>query len=76
MSVTRRDESPNERFRRLASIRTNSILNKLHLLGNLADTRNYQYSDKEVAKIFLAINTKLKETRAKFKNTKKHEFTL
>ena len=69
-------ESPNDKFRRLASIRTNAILEKLQLLGNLADTRNYQYEDEEISKIFLAINNKLKDTRGKFRKNSQRKFSL
>lgn len=76
MHSIRNNESPNERFRRLATMRTNAILERLHLLGNLADKRNYQYNDEEVKKIFLVIDNKLKEVRVKFTNTRKKKFIL
>jgi len=76
MTENEKRETPNDKFRRLASVRTNAILEKLQLLGNLADTRNYQYSDEEVSKIFSAINNKLKDTRGKFKTNNQRKFSL
>ena len=76
MTENQKRETPNDKFRRLASVRTNAILEKLQLLGNLADTRNYQYSDEEVSKIFSAINNKLKDTRGKFKTNNQRKFSL
>ena len=76
MMENKKRETPNEKFRRLASVRTNAIIEKLQLLGNLSDTRNYQYSDEEVSKIFSAINNKLKDTRGKFKSSNQRKFSL
>jgi hypothetical protein len=71
MTITNSKETPNERFRRLATSRTNATIEKLILLGNLSDRRNYQYTDDEINKIFAAINNTLKDTKAKFITTKR-----
>jgi len=72
MSIDTQKETPNERFRRLATARTNSILEKIALLGRLADRRNYHYTDDEVNKIFAALSTAIKETKAKFTTTQRN----
>ena len=39
-----------DRFLRLADKRVNAALNKIRLVGNLSDTRNYEYTDEEKKK--------------------------
>ena len=41
-----------ENFKRLAENRTNKIINMLHLLGNLSNTSNYEYTDEQVRLMF------------------------
>lgn len=59
-------ETPEERFRRLATLRTNEILRRIKILGNCSNRQAYSYADKDIDKIFAAIEKKLKEVRAKF----------
>lgn len=73
------EESKSEKFKRLASGRTNKILSTLTLLGNCSNTGSYEYTQEEVDKIFTALQSKLDETKAKFhpKNKEKEDlFTL
>ena len=65
-----------ERFKRLATCRTNEVLRRLRTLGNCANRSAYEYNKEEVEKIFQAINQKLKETRSKFHFPKEKEFKL
>ena len=51
---------------RLAEACTNKILNMLQLLGNCANTNTYDYTQKDVEKIFAAIESEVKETKKKF----------
>ncbi|ORT99426.1 hypothetical protein D081_1978 [Anaerovibrio sp. JC8] len=68
------EESKHERFIRLATSRTEKILNMIRLLGNCANTSNYEYTSKEVEKIFASIRNELDEQEALFKlNTKKRK---
>lgn len=60
-----------KRFKRLASSRTNEVLDKLRILGNCADRRTYDYTDEDVDKIFKAIDEQVKIVKAKFKKPKK-----
>jgi len=69
-------ETRNERFKRLATARTNAVLDKLRLLGNLSSRSNYEYSEEEIRKIFSAIDCRFKSVRAKFENCYKKEFKL
>ena len=68
MATSQKDKS--DRFKRLASQRTNEVLDRLRILGNCADRRSYAYSDEEVDKIFRAIDEQSKIVKAKFKKPK------
>ncbi len=67
-----------QRFKRIATYRTNEVLDKLRLLGNLSNKTNYDYAGDEVNKIFSAVETQLKIVKAKFSSSKKikNEFKL
>jgi len=69
-------ETRKEKFRRLATYRTNAVLDKLRLLGNLSNKSNYDYTDEEISKIFYAIDSQLRNVRASFTNKRKREFKL
>lgn len=60
------NESKSEKFQRLAEKRTNEIINKIHLIGNLSNRRNYDYSEKQILEIFKAIDDELKKSKKKF----------
>lgn len=60
-----------KRFKRLASSRTNEVLDKLRILGNCADRRTYDYTDEDIEKMFKAIDEQVKIVKAKFKKPKK-----
>ena len=59
-------ETKNERFRRLAESRGNRLIREISLLGNLANRKNYSYSDEEVERLFEPILQELNEVRALF----------
>jgi hypothetical protein len=66
-----------ERFKRVATRRTNAILKKLQTLGHCANKSAYEYTDEEVNKIFAEIEKATKLTRMKFQlRTKTKEFKL
>lgn len=69
-------ESRSDRFKRLATQRTNAILDKLRLLGNLSNKSNYEYSEEDIRKIFLAIEVQLRTMKTKFTGTSKNAFKL
>ena len=64
--MPREDESKRDRFVRLVEARTNKILNMLQLLGNCANTNNYEYTEEDVKKIFAVLEKELKNTKSKF----------
>lgn len=59
-------ETKKDRFKRLASARTNTVIEKLEILGNCANRSNYEYSDEEVKQMILAIERKLNEVKILF----------
>jgi hypothetical protein len=62
-----------QRFKRIATYRTNEVLEKLRLLGNLSNKANYDYSEEEINKIFSAVETQLKIVKTKFMSSKKRK---
>ena len=65
-----------ERFKRLATQRTNIVLKRLKVLGNCANRSAYSYTENEVNKIFSEIERRVRETKAKFHFPKSKEFKL
>ena len=61
-------ESKKEKFERIAQRRTNLALRFLRLLGNLADRRNYDYSEGHVQQILNAIDQEVRSLKAKFRS--------
>lgn len=67
-------EDKHTKFIRLAESRTNDILNRFRLIGNLANRSNYDYTQEEVDELFSAIELELKKTRKLFNaELHKHE---
>lgn len=61
-------ESKKEKFERIALRRTNLALRFLRLLGNLADRRNYDYSEAHVQQILNAIDQEVRSLKSKFRS--------
>ena len=59
-------ETKKERFKRLASARTNAVIEKLEILGNCSNRSNYEYSEDEVKQMILAVERKLNEVKMLF----------
>jgi hypothetical protein len=70
------NEMPEERFKRIATLRTNAVLDKLRILGNLSNRQMYSYSEEDINKIFSAINKQLREVKIKFDSHKQERFKL
>ncbi len=73
------EETKREKFVRLAEARTNKILDTLTLLGNCSNTGAYEYSQKDIDKIFKAIQAQVDDTRKRFNkqdSSKSTRFTL
>jgi hypothetical protein len=74
--MRRSSESKNEAFHRLATKRTNAVLERLRVLGHCANPQLYDYTQEDVKKIFRAIEKELKVVKMKFQNSTKSEFRL
>ena len=76
------DDPKRERFLRVASARTEKILNLTRLLGNCTNTSNYSYTEEEVNHIFKSIREELDIQETKFRmklkedSGKRKRFTL
>ena len=66
VKVKVKDESKHEKFVRIATNRTQRILDSLRILGNCANTQTYEYTKEEVEKIFKSIRVAMEEVRHKF----------
>lgn len=69
-------ETKGQRFKRLASARTNEVLYKLKVLGNCSNRQSYDYTEEEINAIFLAIDRKVREVKSKFHFDKVEKFKL
>ena len=69
-------EAKQQRFRRLATQRTNAVLHRLQILGHCANPQLYDYSEEDMRKIFRAIDSEVKSIKAKFSNSSRSEFQL
>ena len=61
-------ETKNERFKRIAEKRVNVILDKLRVLGQLSEKRNYMYTDSQINQIFKAIDDELRVAKSKLQS--------
>ena len=68
-------ESRKDRFKRIASRRTNEIIEKIRILGNCSNKSTYEYTGDEVLKIFKSIEQEINLAKAKFSN-KRDKFKL
>ena len=63
------NETNRERFVRLAEARTQKIIDTIRLLGNCSNSYVYEYTQKDIDKIFTAIEGELKLAKSKFTGT-------
>jgi len=74
--MAKSSESKEEAFRRLATKRTNAVLERLRILGHCANPQLYDYTQEDVRKIFQAIEKELRVVKVRFQNSTKSEFRL
>ena len=73
------EETKREKFVRIAEARTDRIINMIQLLGNCSNQSLYEYSQKDVNKIFNTIQTELDEAKKRYSkqdSQKGSKFTL
>lgn len=61
------------KFERIAERRVSEVLNKLRLVGNLSNRRNYAYTEDHVREIFDAVEGELRATKARFRAEEQKE---
>ena len=76
MEQNDKKETSRDRFKRLATQRTNSILLRLKVLGNCSNRSVYEYDEEDITKIFSEIERRVRETKAKFHYPKRRAFKL
>ena len=71
-------ETRRERFVRIVERRVNQLIKNLDSLGKCANKKNYDYTEKDVKKIFGEIDKKTKEIKILFskKTSDVEEFRL
>ncbi len=69
-------ETKSQKFKRIAENRTNRIIEQIRVLGNLANTSNYEYSLDEVEQIFNSIKKELTNTKELFVMENEKKFRL
>ena len=65
-------ESPEDKFTRLATIRTRNALKQIKLIGNLSSS-SYKYSDEQAEKIISSLRSAVDEIEGKFQKGGKKE---
>jgi hypothetical protein len=60
-------ESKLQKFERIAERRVNEFVRVIRLIGNLADRRNYEYSDAHVQQIVSVIEQETRTLKSKFR---------
>ena len=68
-----------DKFKNLAEKRVTNAIKQIRLVSNLSNKNSYSYEDKQVSRIFSALQTELDTAKAKFKagtSTNVSEFTL
>jgi len=74
--MDKNQEQKRERFKRLGTQRTNTVLQRLKVLGNCSNRSAYDYTEEEINKIFSEIERRVRETKSKFHFSKNKEFKL
>ena len=69
MQKEKKIETKREKFVRMAEARTIKIISMVRLLGNCSNRLAYEYSDKDVGKIFTAIESAVADAKKRFKSS-------
>lgn len=76
MTAQQRRAKKRDAFERLATQRTNTVLQRLRILGNCANRQLYEYDEADIRKIFRAIEMEVKATKGKFVGSREPRFKL
>lgn len=58
-----------DKFVKLAEARTNNAIKQIKLIGNLSNRGNYSFDEKDVDKIFRALQHEIKAMKDRFSNS-------
>lgn len=61
-------DNKHEKFERLAQKRVSEVMNRIRLIGNLSDKRNYSYSESHVKEMFDALEGELRAAKQRYKS--------
>ena len=64
------NETPEDKFKRIANLRVPNAIKKIKLIGNLSASA-YKYSDEQIDKIISSLRQTIDEVEAKFKKGSK-----
>ena len=68
-------DAKEERFKKVAQARVNAVLDKLRLLGQCGNRKNYTYSDQQVEAMFKVVGKAMRESKSAFTaDTKRNRF--
>ena len=65
-----------DRFKRVATNRTNKVITDLQSLSKCSDKKNYEYDEQQVRKIFSTIDNELRYIKSLFRKTRRGKFRL
>ena len=57
-----------KKFKELAEKRVNNAMKNIQLIGNLSNTRAYEYDEEDVKKIFKTLREQINLSESKFKS--------
>ena len=69
-------ETNREKFIRLAENRVNNAIKTLRLIGNLSNQSNYSYTQEDVDRVFKALESELRNAKARFNSGKRKDNDL
>ena len=64
--------SKSKKFKELANSRVPKAISKIRLVGNLANTNNYEYTESEARQIIDALSNELASLKRRFNSRKKN----
>lgn len=70
------NETKEEKFKRIAILRANRILDDLRLLSNCSNRSIYHYTNEEVYKIFNVLEKEMKRAKIMFEEKKRKKIEL
>jgi len=64
-------ETKHHRFKRLATQRTNAVLERIRILGNCSNRNDYDYTTDDIKRIFGVIDKEIRKVKQRFMDGEK-----